>query len=290
MYSNVERSTEYINNLLDFLRKEYSFDSIAITPARRGFFGETWKVTTTENVYFVKLDYVATHQRIYESSFQVVEHINNHGIDFISKIVKTIKGNLSTYYDGAVLGVFNWIDGENLESNSTKPYEYRMLAKIYTVPTHGAQIPYEDFSGNADKFYEQWNALEDKQLLLLLDKNKNKLEHRAKRLNSCSGVCRGNTDDFVITHGDAGGNLVVNGDKYYIVDWDNPVLAPPERDAWVMCCHHWARIAFQNALHENGIKHTLRPERLAYYCYDFFFYYLTEYLNTSLQETGFNRV
>jgi len=125
--------------------------------------------------------------------------------------------------------------------------------------------------------------LEDKQLLLLLEKNRAKLEHRAERLKKFSEFCRVDNTGFVITHGDAGGNFMVSGDKYFIVDWDNPILAPPERDAWVMCGKDWARDAFHDALRQNDIAYTLRPERLAYYCYDFFFFYLTAFLDVSAQ-------
>ena len=85
---------------------------------------------------------------------------------------------------------------------------------------------------------------------------------------------------FYITHGDAGGNVMVSGGDYYIVDWDNPRLAPPERDAWFCMYWDWAMDAFNEALRANGVNYTLRPERLAYYCYHFFFYYLTEYMHT----------
>ena len=64
---------------------------------------------------------------------------------------------------------------------------------------------------------------------------------------------------------------------------DNPLLAPPERDAWVMCSRNWAREAFQNALRQNGITYALQPQRLAFYCYDFFFFYLTAFLDTFAQ-------
>ena len=38
-----------------------------------------------------------------------------------------------------------------------------------------------------------------------------------------------------------------------------------------------------DALRENGINYTLRPERLAFYCYDFFFYYLNAFLDACSQ-------
>jgi len=37
--------------------------------------------------------------------------------------------------------------------------------------------------------------------------------------------------------------------------------------------------AFHNALRENGIAYTLQQNRLAYYCYYTFFFYLNAYLD-----------
>jgi len=68
--------------------------------------------------------------------------------------------------------------------------------------------------------------------------------------------------------------VIVSEGKYHIVDWDDPRLAPPERDAW-FCMHwNWATAAFNKALRENGIEYALRIERMAYYCYQYFFFYL----------------
>ena len=284
MYSNVQRDNKYINRLSAFLKCEYGFSTVKLTPAKRGFYGETWRIDVKDSSYFIKLVYTATHSLTYERSFLVIHHLCNHGIDFISRIVQTKDGGLSTCFDGAVLGVFDWINGDNMESDETKIPEYQMLAKVYTVPIHGIPIPCEDFTDkHAIKFLKQWSVLEDKQLISLLEKHRNKIEHRANKLRYVCGLCRGDTSGYVITHGDAGGNFVTDGVKHYIVDWDNPLLAPPERDAWVMCSHDWAREAFQNALYQNGISYTLQPKRLAFYCYDFFFFYLTAFLDAFAQ-------
>jgi hypothetical protein len=275
LYSNVERSEDYKHRLLDFIQAEYSIEPVNIIPAKRGFYGETWRLDAVSISYFVKLVYPILHKPVYESSFPVIQHLCDHRIDFIGHIVKTKNGKLSIEFDGAILGVFNWIDGENIQNESTKSHEYQLLAKIYAVPAARVFIPCEDFSDKyANMFFEQWNMLEDKRLLSLLEDNRPKIEHRAERLRKFSQVCKGDRSGFVITHGDAGGNFMVSGDRQYIVDWDNPILAPPERDAW-FCMHwDWAMEAFHNALRHNGIVYNLRPERLAYNCYHMFFFYL----------------
>ncbi len=282
-YSSIIRSGKYQSRLLGFLRQEYDIKPTAISPANRGFYGETWKVDTSGRSYFVKLDYSTEHRGVYERSFSVMEHLWTHGIDFVSRVVKTTDGRLSTHYDGAVLGVFEWIDGKNIETDATKTPEYQMLAKIYTVPLGDLSIAYEDFTRiSSDKFFEQWNALKDEKTRNLFEANRSKLEYRAKRLNAFAAACKSDTDGFVITHGDAGGNLIVSCNKHYLIDWDDPILAPPERDAWNMLCYkgkEWAGCIFHKALRDNGIVYTLRSERLAYYCYHSYFFYLTEYLD-----------
>jgi len=284
VYSNILRSEDYKCRLLEYIKREYDIEAAYITPAKRGFYGETWRLGAEGASYFLKLVYAVEHQDIYAQSFPVIQHLNDHGIDFISRIVKTKDGNLSARYDGAILGVFNWIDGEHIETDATKIPEYQMLARVYTVPSHGISISREDFSGRcADRFFEQRSALVDKQVISLLEKNRQKIEHRTKRLKHFAERCQGDTASFFITHGDAGGNLIVDGDRYFIVDWDYSLLAPPERDAWVMCSKDWAMDAFHEALRSNGISHTLRQEWLAYYCYHYFFFYLNAFLDASAQ-------
>jgi len=177
------------------------------------------------------------------------------------------------------MGMFNWIEGENVETDATKPFEYQMLAKVYTISCKDLSIEKEDFSSKcADEFFGLCNNIDNKKTLSLFKTNQDKLKYRAERLKLFSGLCKEDKSGFVITHGDAGGNFLVSGEKHYIVDWDGAVFAPPERDAWVMCSHDWARELFQKALYENGKTYKLRFERLAYYCYRFFFFYLNSFL------------
>ena len=61
MYSNVIRSDKHKQQLLDLIRLEYGIDAIGIYPAKRGFYGETWRLEDSDRSYFLKLDYSAAH-------------------------------------------------------------------------------------------------------------------------------------------------------------------------------------------------------------------------------------
>ena len=276
MYSNVSRNKTYTNRLIDFIWQEYKIKSINISPAKRGYYGETWRLNAIDRSYFIKLDYSPAHKVVYENSFPVMEHLCNYGVDFISKIVKTSQGKLCANFDKAILGVFEWIDGNHIENNDTKILEYQMLAKVYTVPVGNLAIPHEKFTNtSASTYFDKWAKIEtDSKALDFFEQNHTLLEHSATRLKYFAELCAKNKSHFYITHGDAGGNFIMNDEKNYIIDWDEAMCTPPERDAWVMCCHDWARELFNKTLLQNNIDYVLRPERLAYYCYHMFFFYL----------------
>ena len=276
MCNQTKRTASYRKALADVIAKEYHLRAVSLTSARRGFYGETWRLESREKCCFVKLVYYAEYQPVYARSFRVIDHLCRNGISFINTIVKTADGRLFTWFDGAVLGIFDWIDGENIETDGTKIPEYRMLARVYAVSPDGLDIPREDFSGkSADAFFRQWGCTKDREILSLLEKNRTKLTGRADRLRHFAGLCQEDTSGFYITHGDAGGNFLVSGDKTFLVDWDDALLAPPERDAWVMGFRDWARCLFEKSLRQQGIACTLQPERLAYYGYYMFFFWLT---------------
>jgi Ser/Thr protein kinase RdoA (MazF antagonist) len=287
MYNNAKRDSDYINNLKELFHAEYNINASAITPATRGYYGETWKLETSNRHYFIKIDYVPRHKKIFRNSLPVVNYLCENGIDFINVIVKTNKGELYSHFNSGILGVFDWIDGENIETDDTKPSEYQMLCKIYPLTSPGFDIPAIDFTdGMATRFYAMWERLKHLPTTDANNSIKAILEYHAKKLHNCSlrlshfaTLCHKDKSDFYITHGDAGGNFFVSKNKNYIVDWDEVMYAPLERDAWVMGCRDWARKLFNETLKENNIKYKLRSERLAFYCYHMYFLYLGEFLD-----------
>jgi hypothetical protein len=75
-----------------------------------------------------------------------------------------------------------------------------------------------------------------------------------------------------------------NNEKYYLVDWDDPVYAPPERDMWFYLDNKNIINKCNEEFKRNGLDYKINEERLIYYCYKSFFWYLTLYLKTYFEK------
>ena len=128
------------------------------------YYRETWKVRADSDCYFLKMDYLSFHQEKSQQSLSVIEYLCQSGIDFGGKIIKTRENKLYSNFDTAVIGLFEWVDGKNVETNQTKSAEYQMLCKIYLLTKPGLRIPTALFSDDESKrFYHQWEMLESAQ-------------------------------------------------------------------------------------------------------------------------------
>ncbi len=279
MYGTIQRDDRYLGRLAAFMAQNYGIVPLRICAAKRGFYGETWKVQGADRAYFVKLVYAQTHKQTYQNSFDLAAYLTDCKLGFIPALICSKSGERFTVFDGAVMGVFEWVDGENIQNEATKKAEYRMLARIYALTRPDMPLAREDFDGQG--FVElsgRLKALDDAGLNALFERLDGRIRRRAERLALFSRRCRADTTHFYITHGDAGGNIVCSGDAFYLVDWDIPKLAPPERDAWFCMGWPWATALFEQSLADAGVDYRLNPDRLAYYAYFYYFYYLNEYL------------
>lgn len=276
----------YMDWLMGEVDRHYGVEPAGIAPARRGYYGQTWKVQGAGRAYFLKTDALAFHQARFQGSLPVIAYLYDHGADFVGRVIPTREGRLHARMGDAVAGLFEWVDGENVETDETKAAEYRLLSRVYALSRPGFAIPTAVFSDEAAaRFYQLWAALEaapradaDRALLAVLERFREQTAHCAARLAHMARLCRDGDVAFYLTHGDAGGNFFGGGGRHYIFDWDEVMYAPLERDAWVMGCYGWARQLFEETLRARGIPCRLRPERLAFYCYHMYFFYLGEML------------
>lgn len=279
-HSNLPRDVNYIARLKRAIRDQYGISATEMTTASRGYYGETWRVSGGGVEYFLKMDCLPFNRERFRGGLSVVDHLCENGVDFACRVVKTLGGRLCFEFDSAVSAMFDWVEGENIETDGTKAEEYRLMCRIYALTKPGLDIPSETFSdGAAARFFSQWDALKsspqsaaDLALLSVLDRFGEEFSHCAARLTHFAARCQSDTGGFYLTHGDAGGNFFAGNGRNYIFDWDEAMYAPVERDAWVMGCYGWARGLFNYTLKAGGIPYELRPERLAFYCYHMYFF------------------
>ncbi len=271
----------YKEDLIRFISETYNIKVKDITSAKRGFFGETWRVKSSPRDLFIKIDYWNSHKEIYKRSFPIIEYINQNGIDYIIKIVKTKDNELYSKFNSGVVGMFEYVEGENTEDYPLGKL-FEKLIPIYKLKIDNLTIEKENFNTNIDNYIRLVNELtcintkSSKEILNLLNSKESLIEHYKKRLNIFSERCKADLSNFYITHGDAGGNCILNGDNFTIIDWDYPKLASIERDAWFFMWNT-KQIDIINTLLQKNNFNTLNIDRFCFYCYYSFFYYLTEY-------------
>jgi len=293
MNRHLNRDDEYIADLTHFLRDQYSLDIKKITQAKRGFWGETWKADAEAKSYFVKIDHSDFHKPFYKESLSVISQLRRNGIAHICNVITASDGNLSTAFKDGVVGVFDYEYGDNHDDyDAAKVFE--KLIPIYKVSDKISHCQKEPFSPEyADFYFDFVNDSAKHRSFKDLDKifeGKSELMRRyADRLKLFARRSEGIDDHFYITHGDAGGNVIVNGDNLVIVDWDYPMLAPVERDAWFSLHNEKKLSQINKLLNNSGMDYKLEPNRLAFYAYFSLFYYFHECFRCLIEFTDENR-
>lgn len=284
--------TEDTEKLCAFITEKYGFPVYEIAPAKRGFFGETWRLRCGAEDYFVKLDYWDYHKESYRRSLPVTVYLAERGIHFVPAAVKTKTGALSCEFNNGVLAVFPFIEGENTEDYPL----YRLferLAAIYRLKIENTDLVRlkleqelfgtEILSGITEltaglKYCGRAGVRAEE----LLGEKRELLVRYAGRLKFFAARCGADKSDYCLTHGDAGGNCILRGEEFVLIDWDQPKVAPIERDAWFFMHRPEQTEEIQAALHKAGVSCQLKTDRFCYYCYNSFFYYLSEYLKSLL--------
>ena len=117
----------------------------------------------------------------------------------------------------------------------------KAIHSIQLPPELKRQISHETFS---PKFRESMKLFQEKikeqtyddpvaaKLAEFIKSKKGDIDHLIERANVLASELQSKPLEFVLCHADIhGGNMLINEDrKFYVVDWDTPLLAPKERD------------------------------------------------------------
>lgn len=238
-----------------------------------------------QSCYFIKLKHGYNHDRI----ITVLSLLQNAGIENIILPVKTIRGQLTQHMDGFTLIVYPFVEGQDGFSRKLMEDQWvtlgKVLRKVHEIdvpPSVQGQIRRETYSSKwrdiVRSLYTHMEvekpsggeiSLKFKSFMTGNAATIHRLLERAEQLEQ---KLRGQPSAFVLCHSDIhGGNVLVDkGGIIYIVDWDDPIMAPKERDLMFIgggVANVWNDPHEEKAFYKGYGKTKINRTILAYYRY-----------------------
>lgn len=209
----------------------------------------------------------------------------------IQKVIpplKTIHNKLSESIDNFTLIVYPFVEGKDGFTTSLTNDQWVMLGQFRQIheinlpPTIQEGIKKEAYSSKWRKavrsFYEYIEAdvRGDKIALTLINFMKEHRElilHLVNRSENLSHKVQEYSPNFVLCHSDIhGGNVLINTEgAIYVVDWDEPIMAPKERDLMFIgggVANIWNKPHEEFFFYKGYGQTEINREILAYYRYE----------------------
>lgn len=243
----IEKLSLSPQHIIDCLYAKYDIAVAKLIPLSLGadMNASVYKAETHDGPsYFVKLK----HSHSYDISTAILSLLRASGIQQIIPPIKTIDGKLTQHIDDHTLTVYPFIDGQNGFCSNLSDDQWITLGKVLRQ-IHESDVPLSIKNQMRKETYSpKWreavrslythidgNITGDETALKLHAFMK---EHRAiihrlvNRAEFLSQKIQEQSPEFVLCHSDIhGGNVLIDGNgAIYIVDWDEPILAPKERD------------------------------------------------------------
>lgn len=202
-----------------------------------------YKVQTIDKQsYFVKV----VQGRSYDVPMAILKLLQGAGVEQLIHPIKTKAGQSAHQVGDLTIIVYPFIQGEDGFSRFLNDEQWIALGKSLRqvhemeVPAAlQAKIRRENFSPKwreaIRSFFNQDISADDEFALKLwkfLKENKTLIQQLVDRAEELSYKVREKPLKFVLCHSDIHGGNVLIDDQHslYIVDWDDPILAPKERD------------------------------------------------------------
>ncbi len=233
--------------IIDCLKADYGIEAATLTylPLGADMNASVYKAETEEQrSYFVKLKH--NHQP--DLCIAIMELLQNAKIQQIIPPIKTIHGQTTQHIGDFTLIVYAFVEGQDGFSHSLTDEQWSILGKtvrqIHEIDVPSSlqhHIRRESYSPQwreaVRSIYAQSEAeLADDEIAIKLwafmKKNNLAIHQLVDRAEELAKKLHNQPAKFVLCHSDIhGGNILIDKENnIYIVDWDEPILAPKERD------------------------------------------------------------
>ncbi len=243
----IEKQSLSDQRIINCLNTNYGIEVATLTflPLGADMNASVYKAQAQDQTsYFVKLKRGHHH----DISVVIVELLHAAGIQQIIPPVKTLHGQPTQRIEDFTLIVYPFVKGQDGFSRNLTDTQWlklgqalRQVHEMEVPPSIQSRVRREVYSPKwreaVRSLYMQMEAepIGDESALKLLKfmkKNMLAIRRLVDRAEQLGQMLQDQSPKFVLCHSDIhGGNVLMDGDDaIYIVDWDDPIMAPKERD------------------------------------------------------------
>lgn len=239
--------------------------------------------TQDKHIYFVKQKRGNQH----DMSAVILEQLRAAGINEIIPPIKTANGNAIQPVDDFSLMVYPFIEGQDGFSQDLTDEQWvtlgqalRQIHDLKIPSTIQQQIRLESFSPQwRERVRSIYTTIEATQpprdthgltLMLFMKENRSLILQLVKRAEELAQRLQHQDLESVLCHSDIhGGNvLLATNNQLYIVDWDEPIMAPKERDLMFIgggVANTWNKVHEEYYFYQGYGSTAINREILSYY-------------------------
>lgn len=274
------------------IERHYNLKIKQATPGPRQFVAETYILDCEDGEqYFCKIVDKPLFMPDIIAGLPAVEEMKNLGVDRISYPIRGRPG-LHFFLDDRLIFLMNYIP-------APQSYDYSLFAfgKL-TAQIHAVSgkmqipVPTECFAFPDRELFDErlergLKAVVDDPVLSefqkVLKRNEGNIRQLIEEFNRLAKICGKKIRPLVLTHGDAPGNVLMKSfDDIYIIDWDELMLAPPERDIWMVDHHPEFMEGYRSVLPDFAPDMDMRSFCMLRYYFRTTMHYFSEILKDSL--------
>lgn len=281
----MKKNFELFNKrIIKGLKLDYGIETAMLTPLFLGadMNARLFKAQTLKGeAYFVKLK-----KHSFDIGLSVMNLLYESGIQQILPPLPTLNGQPSKPIEGYVMVVYPFIEGEDgfhkkLSENQwiTFGEALRQIHEFHIPEDVKSLIRNEDYSSKFRKNVRSlYTHIEKgitgdgvtKEIISFMDKNRDKINKLIIHAENLSSDVKALSAELVLCHSDIhGGNVLIdeNG-RFFLIDWDDPILAPKERDLMFIgggVCNVWNNPDEEKLFYTGYGETKINKKLLAYY-------------------------
>lgn len=271
--------------IIDCLKIHYGIDVVTLTflPLGADMQASIYRAQAQDqSSYFVKLKRGHHH----DISTAIIQLLHHAGIQQIIPLVKTSHGEPAQHLDDSTLIVSPFVEGhDGFKRDLTEDQWYtlgkvmRQIHDINVPPGVQSKIHQESYSPKWRQavrllypFIESESNSNEVGLKLstFMKKHKVTIHQLVDRAEQLAQKVKNQPSKFVLCHSDIhGGNVLIDeNESLYIVDWDDPIMAPKERDLMFIgggVANVWNKQHEEELFYKGYGKTEINMTLLAYY-------------------------